>query len=40
MLDLVIKNSRLVGKNGEYNIGVSDGKIEEITKKEDRKSVV
>ena len=34
MLDLVIKNSRLVGKNGEYNIGVSDGKIEEITKKD------
>lgn len=34
MLDLVIKNSRLVGKNDEYNIGVSDGKIEEITKKD------
>ena len=33
MLDLVIKNSRLVGKNGEYNIGVSDGKIKEITSK-------
>ena len=33
MLDLVIKNSKLIGKNGEYNIGVSDGKIAEITKK-------
>ena len=33
MLDLVIKNSKLVGKNGEYNIGVSDGKIIEITQK-------
>ena len=33
MLDLVIKNSKLIGKNGEYNIGVDDGKIKEITKK-------
>ncbi len=33
MLDLVIKNSKLVGKNGEYNIGVSDGKIIEISQK-------
>ena len=32
MLDLVIKNSRLIGKNGEYNIGVDEGKIKEITK--------
>lgn len=32
MLDLVIKNSRLAGKNGEYNIGVDDGKIVKITK--------
>ena len=32
MLDLVIKNSRLIGKNGEYNIGMDDGKIKEITK--------
>ena len=32
MLDLVIKNSRLVGKNGEYNIGVGDGKIIKISK--------
>ena len=32
MLDLVIKNSKLIGKNGEYNIGVDDGKIKEITK--------
>ncbi len=32
MLDLVIKNSRLIGKNGEYNIGVEDSKIKEITK--------
>ena len=34
MLDLVIKNSRLIGKNGEYNIGITDGKITEITKKD------
>ena len=33
MFDLVIKNSRLVGKSGEYNIGVKDKKIREITKK-------
>ena len=33
MFDLVIKNSRLTGKNGEYNIGIIDGKIKEITKK-------
>lgn len=32
MIDLVIKNSRLVGKNGEYNVGIEDGKIAEITK--------
>ena len=32
MLDLVIKNSKLIGKNGEYNIGVDEGKIKEITK--------
>lgn len=32
MLDLVIKNSRLIGKNGEYNIGVEDAEIKEITK--------
>lgn len=32
MIDLVIKNSRLIGKNGEYNIGVDEGKITEITK--------
>ena len=34
MLDLVIKNSRLIGKNGEYNIGITDGKITQITKKD------
>lgn len=33
MIDLVIKNSRLVGKNGEYNVGIEDGKIAEITRK-------
>ena len=33
MFDLVIKNSRLVGESGEYNIGVKDKKIREITKK-------
>ena len=33
MLDLVIKNSKLIGKDSEYNIGISDGKIAEITKK-------
>lgn len=33
MFDLVIKNSRLIGKNGEYNVGISDGEIREITKK-------
>ena len=33
MLDLVIENSRLIGHDGEYNIGVSEGKIQEITKK-------
>ncbi|WP_407421156.1 dihydroorotase [Methanobrevibacter sp.] len=33
MFDLVIKNSKLVGKSGEYNIGVKDKKIREITKK-------
>ena len=32
MLDLVIKNCKLIDKNGEYNIGVDDGKITEITK--------
>lgn len=32
MIDLVIENSRLIGKNGEYNIGVDEGKITEITK--------
>ena len=32
MLDLVIKNSKLIGKDGEYSIGVDDGKIAEITK--------
>lgn len=32
MLDLVIKNSRLIGKDGEYSIGVDEGKIAEITK--------
>ena len=32
MLDLVIKNSKLIGKNSEYNIGVDEGKIKEITK--------
>lgn len=32
MLDLVIKNSKLIGKDGEYSIGVADGKITEISK--------
>ena len=32
MLDLVIKNCKLIDKNGEFNIGVDDGKITEITK--------
>lgn len=32
MLDLVIKNAKLTGKPGEYNVGVDDGKITEITK--------
>ena len=34
MCDLLIKNSRLNGKNGEYNIAVEGGKIAEITKKD------
>ena len=32
MLDLLLKNSRIIGKTGEYNIGVEDCKIAEITK--------
>ena len=32
MLDLVIKNSKLIGKDGEYSIGVDDGKITEISR--------
>lgn len=32
MYDLLIKNSRLSGKSGEYNIAVDNGKIVEITK--------
>ena len=32
MLDLVIKNSKLIGKDGEYSIGVDEGKITEISK--------
>ena len=32
MCDLLIKNSRLSGKSGEYNIAVDDGKIVEITR--------
>ena len=32
MLDLVIKNCKLIDENGEFNIGVDDGKITEITK--------
>ena len=32
MYDLLIKNSRLSGKSGEYNIAVDDGKIVEITR--------
>ena len=31
MCDVVIKNSKLTGRNGEYNIAVEDGKITEIT---------
>ncbi len=29
-LDLVIKNSKLAGRSGEYNIGIEDGKISQI----------
>ncbi len=32
MLDLVIKNSKLIGKDGEYSIGVDEGKITEISR--------
>lgn len=32
MYDLLIKNSRLSGKSGEYNIAVDNGKIVEITR--------
>ena len=32
MSDLVIKNSKLIGKDGEYSIGVDDGKITEISR--------
>ena len=32
MLDLVIKNSKLIGKDGEYSIGVYEGKITEISR--------
>ena len=32
MLDLVIKNSKLIGKDGEYSIGVDDGKITQISR--------
>ena len=32
MLDLVIKNSKLIGKHGEYRIGVDEGKITEISR--------
>lgn len=32
MMDLVIKNCKLVDKDGEYNIAVKDGKIAEISK--------
>ena len=32
MSDLVIKNSKLIGKDGEYSIGVDEGKITEISR--------
>lgn len=32
MLDLVIKNCKLIDKNGEFNIGIENGKISKITK--------
>ena len=32
MLDLVIKNSKLIGKDGEYSIGVDEGKITQISR--------
>ncbi|MBQ9026827.1 MAG: dihydroorotase family protein, partial [Methanobrevibacter sp.] len=32
-MDLVIKNSKLVGRSGEYNIGIEDGKISQIKRK-------
>ena len=32
MLDLVIQNSKLIGKDGEYSIGVYEGKITEISR--------
>lgn len=32
MLDLVIKNCKLIDKNGEFNIGIEKGKISKITK--------
>ena len=32
MFDLIIKNSRLIGENGEYNICVDKGEIAKITK--------
>lgn len=32
MLDLVIENCKIIGKNGEYNVGIDDGKITEITR--------
>ncbi len=33
-MDLILKNCKLVDKNEEYNIGVSNGKITEITKQD------
>ena len=32
MSDLVIKNSKLIGKDGEYSIGVDEGKITQISR--------
>ena len=31
-MDLVLKNCRLANENGEYNIGINNGKISKITK--------
>ena len=42
MLDLVLRNARIVGRDGTVDVGVAGGKIAEIAQaiSSDRKSVV